>query len=158
VTFKTIAEAHRIARAHQGRLKELHGARIYLAPMPKDIVWENISREPAEVASRRTFGFVFIGAVCFFNTVPVSLGVVAALTIAPRCISSGESQLPGCLCRFPGQMEGSWAVGQLDCESRSQREAHVAVFDRQRCPSRHRLVYFRLHAASDHQTNQQVSR
>ena len=71
VTFKTISEAHRIARTHRGRLKELQGAQLQLAPMPHDIVWENIAREPAEVSSRRGFGFVLIGTVCFFNTLPV---------------------------------------------------------------------------------------
>jgi hypothetical protein len=72
VTFKTIAEAHRIARAHQGPLKELYGARLYLAPMPQDIVWQNISREPGELRTRNFFGFVWIGVICFFYTVPVS--------------------------------------------------------------------------------------
>jgi hypothetical protein len=38
VTFKTIAEAHRIARAHRGRLKELGGAEISLAPPSRDLV------------------------------------------------------------------------------------------------------------------------
>ncbi|ORY28026.1 hypothetical protein BCR39DRAFT_576859 [Naematelia encephala] len=71
VTFKTIAEAHRIARAHQGRLPELFGARLHLAPMPQDIVWQNISKEPAEISSRQAFGFVLIGIVCFFNTLPL---------------------------------------------------------------------------------------
>jgi hypothetical protein len=71
VTFKTIAEAHRIARAHRGRLPELFGARFQLAPMPHDIVWQNISREPGEVASRTTFGFIFIGIICFLNTIPL---------------------------------------------------------------------------------------
>ena len=71
VTFKSIAEAHRIARAHQGPQKELHGARLALAPMPHDIVWQNISKEPGEIRSRNIFGFIFIGVVCFFYTVPV---------------------------------------------------------------------------------------
>ena len=71
VTFKTIAEAHRIARAHRGRLPELFGARFQLAPMPHDIVWQNISKEPGEVASRTTFGFIFIGVICFLNTIPL---------------------------------------------------------------------------------------
>ncbi|KIR52730.1 hypothetical protein I315_04593 [Cryptococcus gattii Ru294] len=71
VTFKTIAEAHRIARAHRGKLKELFGAELQLAPMPHDIVWENISKEPAELGSKNTFGFVIIGIVCFFNTLPL---------------------------------------------------------------------------------------
>jgi hypothetical protein len=71
VTFKTIAEAHRIARAHRGKLPELYGARFQLAPMPHDIVWENISREPGEVGSRVIFGFIFIGVICFLNTIPL---------------------------------------------------------------------------------------
>ncbi|EIW65454.1 hypothetical protein TREMEDRAFT_46183, partial [Tremella mesenterica DSM 1558] len=71
VTFKTITEAHRIARAHRGKLKELYGASLHLAPMPHDIVWANISREPAEVKSRTWFGFVIIGVVCFINTIPL---------------------------------------------------------------------------------------
>lgn len=75
VTFKTIAEAHRIAQTHRGRLKELHGAELALAPMPLDIVWENISKESGEVVTRRSFGFVWIGLVCFLNTIPVSLNL-----------------------------------------------------------------------------------
>ncbi|OWZ50389.1 hypothetical protein C368_06530 [Cryptococcus neoformans 125.91] len=71
VTFKTIAEAHRIARTHRGKLKELFGAELQLAPMPHDIVWENISKEPAELGSKNTFGFIIIGIVCFFNTLPL---------------------------------------------------------------------------------------
>ncbi|ORX40793.1 hypothetical protein BD324DRAFT_575027 [Kockovaella imperatae] len=71
VTFKTISEAHRIARAHHGKLKELHGARLQLAPMPQDIVWQNLRREPGQVASRTQFGFFIIGIVCFLNTIPL---------------------------------------------------------------------------------------
>jgi hypothetical protein len=45
VTFKTIAEAHRIARAHRGRLKELGGAELSLAPPSRDLVsLEGVSR------------------------------------------------------------------------------------------------------------------
>lgn len=73
VTFKTITEAHRIARTHRGALKELHGAMLSLAPMPQDIVWENISKEPGVVRTKRTFGFLWIAAVCFLNTIPVSV-------------------------------------------------------------------------------------
>ena len=72
VTFKTISEAHRIARSHRGKLKELFGAELHLAPMPQDIIWDNIAKDVGEVRSRRTFGFVLIGVVCFFNTLPVS--------------------------------------------------------------------------------------
>ena len=91
VTFKTISEAHRIARTHQGRLKELYGARLALAPPPHDIVWENISREPAEVKSRRILGFISIAVVCFFNTLPVRLSILGfghPLDLRHSCLSS----------------------------------------------------------------------
>ncbi|WWC92437.1 uncharacterized protein L201_007395 [Kwoniella dendrophila CBS 6074] len=85
VTFKTIAEAHRIARAHQGKLKELHGARLHLAPPAQDIVWENISKDSGEIGSRSLFGFIFIGIICFFYTVPLLvvslLANLSALTL-----------------------------------------------------------------------------
>ncbi|ODO05881.1 hypothetical protein I350_04942 [Cryptococcus amylolentus CBS 6273] len=85
VTFKTIAEAHRIARAHRGKLKELFGASLQLAPMPHDIVWENISKEPAELGTRRTFGWGLIAIICFFNTIPLLvvslLANLSALTV-----------------------------------------------------------------------------
>lgn len=77
ITFKTMAEAHRIARAHQGSLKELGGAILQLAPLPQDIVWKNIAKDPAEVASTTIWGFVIIAIVCFLNTVPLT--VVALL-------------------------------------------------------------------------------
>lgn len=78
VTFKTIAEAHRIARRHQGKLKELGGARIHFAPPPRDILWQNIAKDPAEVASTRTIGFLLIGLVCFLNTLPLTMVAVLA--------------------------------------------------------------------------------
>ncbi len=78
VTFRTIAEAHRIARRHQGKLKELGGARIHFAPPPRDILWENLAKDPAEIATARTFGFVWITLVCFLNTLPLTLVAILA--------------------------------------------------------------------------------
>ena len=119
VTFKTIAEAHRIARAHQGPLKELHGARLNLAPMPQDIVWQNISREPAELRSRRIFGFVIIGVICFFYTVPVSGAFLsrAKLNLAPYRFPSCQLDCLDPLRALPREMEGRRRMGKLDCKS-----------------------------------------
>ena len=39
--------------------------------MPQDIVWQNISREPAQIRSRIVFGFIILGVVCFLNTIPL---------------------------------------------------------------------------------------
>lgn len=100
VTFKTIAEAHRIARTHRGKLKELFGAELQLAPMPHDIVWENISKEPAELGSKNTFGFIIIGIVCFFNTLPVSLSLFFFFGTRP---AANTKQIVACCfvaCQF----------------------------------------------------------
>ncbi|KLT38381.1 DUF221-domain-containing protein [Cutaneotrichosporon oleaginosum] len=78
ITFRTIAEAHRIARRHQGKLKELGGARLHFAPPPRDILWENLAKDPAEIATARTFGFVWIAVVCFLNTLPLTLVAILA--------------------------------------------------------------------------------
>lgn len=81
ITFTTMAEAHRIARAHQGSLSELGGARLQLAPLPEDIVWQNISKETAEMASTRLSGWLLIGLVCFLNTLPLT-GVALLANLA----------------------------------------------------------------------------
>ncbi|BEJ11918.1 hypothetical protein CspHIS471_0203780 [Cutaneotrichosporon sp. HIS471] len=78
ITFRTIAEAHRIARRHQGKLKELGGARIHFAPPPRDILWENLAKDTAEIATARTFGFIWIAVVCFLNTLPLTVVAILA--------------------------------------------------------------------------------
>ncbi|GMK57068.1 hypothetical protein CspeluHIS016_0309080 [Cutaneotrichosporon spelunceum] len=78
MTFRTIAEAHRIARLHPGKVQELGGARIQLAPAPRDILWENLERDPADIAASRTFGFIWIAFVCFLNTLPLTIVAIIA--------------------------------------------------------------------------------
>ena len=92
MTFKTISEAHRIARTHPGKLQELGGAILHLAPMPSDIVWENIPKEAAEIHSKRTFGFLLLGFICFINTIPVRCSCRSWLIQASCCIHPGESE------------------------------------------------------------------
>jgi calcium permeable stress-gated cation channel len=85
VTMKTIAEAHRIARAHRGRQKELGGAELVLAPEPKDLIWQNVTMDPRKKGWNVFIGFVFIGVVCFFNTLPLiavsALANLSALSV-----------------------------------------------------------------------------
>ncbi|KAJ9122705.1 hypothetical protein QFC24_004134 [Naganishia onofrii] len=71
VTLKTISEAHRIARTHRGRLKELNGARIQLAPSPQDLIWKNVPLEPNVIAGRKVWGFLCLGVICFLHTLPL---------------------------------------------------------------------------------------
>nr|GAT56348.1 DUF221-domain-containing protein [Mycena chlorophos] len=51
--------------------KHPKGTDIDLAPNPKDIIWENMSKSDAEIASKRMFGFLWIALVCFLNTAPL---------------------------------------------------------------------------------------
>ncbi|KAJ7099573.1 hypothetical protein B0H15DRAFT_937019 [Mycena belliarum] len=51
--------------------KHPKGTNISLAPNPKDIIWENMNKSDAELARKRMMGFVWLAAVCFFNTVPL---------------------------------------------------------------------------------------
>lgn len=53
------------------RNKHPKGTTITLAPNPKDLVWQNLSKSRAELARNKTFGWLMLVAVCFFNTVPL---------------------------------------------------------------------------------------
>ncbi|KAH9889394.1 DUF221-domain-containing protein [Cubamyces lactineus] len=57
--------------ANMLRRKHPKGATITLAPNPKDIVWRNIGRTPSEIRRKQTIGWIWLIAVCFFNTVPL---------------------------------------------------------------------------------------
>ncbi|TXT12955.1 hypothetical protein VHUM_01356 [Vanrija humicola] len=81
VTFKTIAEAHRIARMHRGSIKELGGAVIQLAPVPSDIVWKNINKDPQELSYTKVMGFILIALLGFVNLIPI-VGVSTLSSLA----------------------------------------------------------------------------
>lgn len=40
ISYSTISQAHTVAKAAYG--KRIHGASIYLAPKPNDIIWKNL--------------------------------------------------------------------------------------------------------------------
>ncbi|KAI0035460.1 DUF221-domain-containing protein [Vararia minispora EC-137] len=58
--------------------KKARGAKISLAPNPKDIVWENMNKSPGELARRKTLGWVWLVVFCFLNTVPLLVVSIAA--------------------------------------------------------------------------------
>ncbi len=95
VTMKTIAEAHRIARAHRGRQKELGGAELVLAPDPKDLLWQNVTLDPGTKGWNTFVGFVIIGIVCFLNTLPLiavsALANLSALTVYVPFLNSWKN-------------------------------------------------------------------
>ncbi|KAJ7828540.1 hypothetical protein B0H14DRAFT_3088215 [Mycena olivaceomarginata] len=64
--------------------KHPKGTDISLAPNPKDIIWENMTKSDGEIARKRMMGFIWLAVVCFFNTIPLFaisiLANLAALT------------------------------------------------------------------------------
>ncbi|KAG8768164.1 hypothetical protein FRC12_005735, partial [Ceratobasidium sp. 428] len=67
--------AHIVAQMLRG--KHPKGTSITLAPNPKDIIWSNVTKGDAALASSRLTGWFLIAAVCFFNTIP--LLIISAL-------------------------------------------------------------------------------
>lgn len=66
--------------------KHPKGTDIALAPNPKDIIWENMNKSDAEIARKRTMGFVWLAVVCFFNTIPLFVISILA-NLASVCSS-----------------------------------------------------------------------
>ncbi|KAJ4483501.1 hypothetical protein J3R30DRAFT_3402189 [Lentinula aciculospora] len=75
-SMAAVPYAHIVAR--QLSKKHPKGTDISLAPNPKDIVWENMNKSPAEIRAKRTIGFLWLALVCFFNTVPLFIISVLA--------------------------------------------------------------------------------
>ncbi|KAK7045521.1 hypothetical protein VNI00_007353 [Paramarasmius palmivorus] len=68
-SMAAVPYAHIVAKMLEG--KHPKGTDIELAPNPKDIIWSNMSKTPAELSGKRTIGFVWLVLVCAFNTVPL---------------------------------------------------------------------------------------
>ncbi|CAE6492579.1 unnamed protein product [Rhizoctonia solani] len=74
-SMAAVPYAHTVAQMlHR---KHPKGTTITLAPNPKDIIWSNLTKSEAALASSRTTGWLLIAAVCFFNTIP--LLIISAL-------------------------------------------------------------------------------
>ncbi|KAI5117067.1 hypothetical protein M0805_008813 [Coniferiporia weirii] len=68
-SMAAVPYAHIVARLLQK--KKPRGTVVTLAPNPKDIIWDNLSKSDATLASRRTLGWFYLAVVCFFNTIPL---------------------------------------------------------------------------------------
>ncbi|KAF9243161.1 hypothetical protein BU15DRAFT_86554 [Melanogaster broomeanus] len=53
------------------RNKHPKGTEITLAPNPKDLIWANLDKSPAELFRNKLIGILLLVLVCFFNTVPL---------------------------------------------------------------------------------------
>ncbi|KAF8316081.1 DUF221-domain-containing protein [Clavulina sp. PMI_390] len=70
-SMASVPYAHVVARILTGKSKK--GAMITLAPNPKDIVWNNLTRSDASTASSKLIGFLLLCLVCAFYTIPLSI-------------------------------------------------------------------------------------
>jgi hypothetical protein len=78
-SLAAVPYAHIVGRKLEG--KKLKGAEVTLAPNPKDIIWTNMNMSDSEIASKKMMGFIWIGLVCSFNTVPLFvISILANLT------------------------------------------------------------------------------
>ncbi|KAG5727100.1 hypothetical protein E4T56_gene20354 [Termitomyces sp. T112] len=68
-SMAAVPYAHVVAKRLKG--KHPKGTKIELAPNPKDIIWNNMNKSPSELYHKKTIGFLWLAAVCFFNTVPL---------------------------------------------------------------------------------------
>ncbi|KAI0369019.1 DUF221-domain-containing protein [Pilatotrama ljubarskyi] len=85
--------------ANMLRHKHPKGATITLAPNPKDIVWKNLGRSPSEIRRKQTIGWIWLIAVCFFNTLPLAiislLANLASLTAYISFLDKWSKASPG---------------------------------------------------------------
>ncbi|KAJ3570291.1 hypothetical protein NP233_g4499 [Leucocoprinus birnbaumii] len=68
-SMAAVPYAHTVAKMLES--KHPKGTSIALAPNPKDIIWSNMNKTTAELARKKTLGFVWLALVCFVNTVPL---------------------------------------------------------------------------------------
>ncbi|KIY50261.1 DUF221-domain-containing protein [Fistulina hepatica ATCC 64428] len=75
-SMAAVPYAHVVAKI----LADKHPKRtdITLAPNPKDIIWDNMNKSDGEIARKKVMGTFWLGAVCFFNTVPLFIISVLA--------------------------------------------------------------------------------
>lgn len=61
--------------------KHPKGSDVGLAPNPKDLIWENLSKSPAELFRKKSTGWFFLTLIAFLNTVPLFvLSILANLS------------------------------------------------------------------------------
>ncbi|KAH7883216.1 hypothetical protein F5I97DRAFT_1980176 [Phlebopus sp. FC_14] len=88
--------------ANMLRNKHPKGTDVTLAPNPKDIIWANLNKSPAELFRNRVLGFSLLVLVCFFNTVPLFvISILANL--------SSISAYVGFLSQWSNSSPGSFA-------------------------------------------------
>ncbi|KAH9942140.1 uncharacterized protein BXZ73DRAFT_97565 [Epithele typhae] len=85
--------------ANMLKRKSPKGAAVSLAPNPKDIVWKNLGRTQAEIRRAQTMGWLWLIAICAFNTIPLLiisvLANLASITAYVPFLQSWSDASPG---------------------------------------------------------------
>lgn len=68
-SMAAVPYAHIVAKMLSN--KHPKGTDITLAPNPKDIIWSNMNKSETEIATKKVHGFLWLGLVCFINTLPL---------------------------------------------------------------------------------------
>ncbi|KAI6148386.1 hypothetical protein BKA82DRAFT_4136393 [Pisolithus tinctorius] len=68
-SMAAVPYAHTVA--NMLRKKHPKGTDVTLAPNPKDIIWANMNKSPAELFQKKIIGFSLLVLVCSFNTIPL---------------------------------------------------------------------------------------
>lgn len=68
-SMAAVPYAHTVA--NMLRKKHPKGTDVTLAPNPKDIIWANMNKSPADLFQKKVVGFLLLVLVCFFNTIPL---------------------------------------------------------------------------------------
>ncbi|EIN06583.1 DUF221-domain-containing protein [Punctularia strigosozonata HHB-11173 SS5] len=85
-SMAAVPYAHIVARMLKN--KKPKGTTIQLAPNPKDIIWENLTLSNGAIARKKTMGFVWLGVVCFINTIPLFvISILANLTAISNSVA-----------------------------------------------------------------------
>ncbi|KAH8115320.1 hypothetical protein DFH11DRAFT_1877085 [Phellopilus nigrolimitatus] len=105
--------AHVVARMLHG--KKPRGAVVTLAPNPRDIIWQNLNKSDAKIASKKMLGWVYLLVVCFCNTLPLLvvsfLANLASLTAYVGFLSAWSDRSHGTFAVISGVLPP--AVGAL---------------------------------------------
>ncbi|OCH90575.1 DUF221-domain-containing protein [Obba rivulosa] len=108
-SMAAVAYAHIVA--NMLRNKRPKGTYITLAPNPKDIIWNNLSKSKAEITRNKTMGWVYLCIVCFFNTVPLLiisfLANLASLTTYVPFLQRWSDASPGTFTFLSGVLPPS---------------------------------------------------
>ncbi|KAI6046451.1 hypothetical protein EDC04DRAFT_2888120 [Pisolithus marmoratus] len=97
--------------ANMLRKKHPKGTDVTLAPNPKDIIWANMNKSPADLFQKKVIGFLLLVLVCFFNTIPLFiisiLANLSSISAYVHFLSAWSTASPGSFAFISGVLPPS---------------------------------------------------